>query len=61
VPVVLVEGPVIELHKAVEGFVDVVAVEVARAVNECKKTHDIWYWVGREQDSYERTLLSRGV
>ena len=58
-PVILVEGPAVERDKVVEGFVDVVGVEIARAVQESKKMHDIWYWVGREQESYERTAFAR--
>jgi hypothetical protein len=33
-PVIPVGGPVVELDKAVEGFVDVVAVEAARGIDE---------------------------
>jgi hypothetical protein len=58
-PVILVEGPAVELDKLVEGFVDVVGVEVARAVAESKKMHDIGYWVGRGQERYEQTRLAR--
>jgi hypothetical protein len=33
-PAIPVGGPVVELDKAVEGFVDVVAVEAARGIDE---------------------------
>ena len=49
-PVILVEGLAVELENA---------VEVARAVAESKKMHDVWYWVGQEQERYEKTGFAR--